>query len=412
MLVWILQTGEPLHSDSSNSRPMRAINLSNKLIEAGHDVILWSSSFDHQNKTHRSKKYKTIKQGDNLEIRLIPSRGYKKHIGLGRLIDHIQMAWNLNRILKIEKKIPDIAFIGYPPIETAFVISQWLRKRKVPILLDVKDLWPSIFIEPFPSLLKPIARTVFSPYFILAKKIMNNVNGISTMSDGFMNWCLNFSNKSLSQSDRIVRLTTFENSYSAKELDSVIDWWSGIGVLRDTKKVFFAGTFSKSAFNFDEILSTATAMKECQFVLCGHGPYLAEIKDKAKNIPNVVFPGWINRLQLEGLAKMSLASLAPYIDIDNFTLNIPNKIVDSLLLSTPILSPLKGEVSTLIESNAIGFVYDNSGQLTNRIQSLINDSELQKRMSNNAKELYNKEFEFNEVYDGLVVHLENMALSE
>ena len=30
MIVWIFQTGEPLHIDSENPRPMRAMNLSDK----------------------------------------------------------------------------------------------------------------------------------------------------------------------------------------------------------------------------------------------------------------------------------------------------------------------------------------------------------------------------------------------
>ena len=55
MLVWILQTGEPLHIDEGNPRPMRAINLSNKLIEAGHQVVLWSSAFSHQGKRYREQ---------------------------------------------------------------------------------------------------------------------------------------------------------------------------------------------------------------------------------------------------------------------------------------------------------------------------------------------------------------------
>ena len=50
MLVWILQTGEPLHIDGGAPRPMRAMNLSNKLVKAGHTVVLWSSAFDHQKK--------------------------------------------------------------------------------------------------------------------------------------------------------------------------------------------------------------------------------------------------------------------------------------------------------------------------------------------------------------------------
>ena len=60
LVVWILQTGEPLPTDKDFSRPMRAINLSNKLIEKGHKVILWSSSFNHHNKEHRSNDYKNL----------------------------------------------------------------------------------------------------------------------------------------------------------------------------------------------------------------------------------------------------------------------------------------------------------------------------------------------------------------
>ena len=47
MKVWILQTGEPLQIDNSGLRPMRAINLSNILIEKNHNVVIWSTDFDH-----------------------------------------------------------------------------------------------------------------------------------------------------------------------------------------------------------------------------------------------------------------------------------------------------------------------------------------------------------------------------
>ena len=86
MLVWILQTGEPLQIEGGAPRPMRAMNLSNKLVKAGHTVVLWSSAFDHQKKIHRSHNYKTIKVNNNLEIRLLPSSGYKKNMGFGNFL--------------------------------------------------------------------------------------------------------------------------------------------------------------------------------------------------------------------------------------------------------------------------------------------------------------------------------------
>ena len=90
MKVWILQTGEPLHTDSAGLRPMRAMNLSNALIAKGHQVVLWSSDFDHFSKKHRTGKTSTIQYSENLEIRVIASRGYKSHVGLSRLFDHAQ----------------------------------------------------------------------------------------------------------------------------------------------------------------------------------------------------------------------------------------------------------------------------------------------------------------------------------
>ena len=408
--LWIFQTGEPLHIDKEGQRPMRAVNLANTAIKHGFKVVLWSSAFNHQNKIHRSKKYKVILQNKQLEIRLIPSRGYSKHIGLGRLIDHMQMAWNLIKILRTEKTVPNVAFIGYPPIETAFVMSRWLKNKQVPMLLDVKDLWPSIFIEAFPNVIRPIAKIVFFPYFYLARYTMRNVSGISSMSRSYIEWCLFFSGKQPSSNDIVARLTTANSNIDRQGLALERKRWKNIGVYdkKDIKRVFFVGTFS-AVFEFDDIIDAAKQMPKCQFVLCGHGPCLTEIKSKAGDLSNVVFPGWIDRFQMESLAEMSLATLAPYKNVENFTLNIPNKIVDSLLLGLPILSPLKGEVESLIKNNKVGFTYGNNSMLVDCIQSLIDDDKLRKEMSINAKKLYKDEFEFNKVYDGLVAHLKNMV---
>ena len=411
MLVWILQTGEPLHCDVGDPRPMRAINLSDKLIDAGHNVILWSSSFYHQEKKHRSKQYKVHKINDNLEIRLIPSCGYKNHIGVGRLVDHAQLAWNLQALLKREKETPDVAFIGYPPIEASAVMSRWLKNRGIPAMLDVKDLWPSIFVEAFPAVFKPFARILFHPYFYLAKRTMQEVDGISTMSNGFLSWCLSFANKSQRKNDRIVRLTALSSVASASELDSAKLWWKDLGVSSDSPSVFFTGTFS-TAFDFYPIYIAAKSINSCQFILCGHGPCLDQVKELMQDLPNVIFPGWIDKFQIESLAKMSIATLAPYKNVKNFTLNIPNKIVDSLLLGLPILSPLTGEVESLINSRKVGFTYNNKSLLASHIQSLINNDKLQNLISINAKKLYKDEFEFNKVYDGLVEHLEGMVIKK
>ena len=56
MLVWILQTGEPLNCDGNQLRPMRAINLSNALVSKGHKVEIISTRFFHQKKRFRMRQ--------------------------------------------------------------------------------------------------------------------------------------------------------------------------------------------------------------------------------------------------------------------------------------------------------------------------------------------------------------------
>ena len=130
-----------------------------------------------------------------------------------------------------------------------------------------------------------------------------------------------------------------------------------------------------------------------------------------ESLPNVIFPGWINRPQIEVLAERCIASLAPYKNIDNFTANIPNKIIDSMSLKLPILSPLKGEVKKLIDDYKIGLTYneDSGEELLELILKLNIDKAFQRDLSENAMDLYNEKFSYEIVYKNLVTHIEKLA---
>jgi len=99
------------------------------------------------------------------------------------------------------------------------------------------------------------------------------------------------------------------------------------------------------------------------------------------------------------------------LNIDNFTRNLPNKIVDALSLGLPILSPLQGEVASLIADYGVGMRYgtDTGKTLHDCIQALMQDNTLQKTMAQNARSLYAERFSFEMVYGGLVKHLEKMV---
>ena len=412
MNVWIFQTGEPLHSDNGNPRPMRAMNLANTLVTKGHNVVIWSSGFYHQKKIQRAKLYKKIFISKKLEIRLIPSPGYKKNISIQRLFDHFKLAYNLKKKLDVEKNLPDVAFVGYPPIETAFIMTNWLKKKKIPYLLDIKDQWPLIFIESVPKILQPLIQLILSPYFFIAKKTFKDSPGICAMSKSFVDWSLNFSNRRKSKFDIVTPLTSPYNKLNSLEMKQASLWWAKKGLVQNKVfRIIFIGSFSR-IFDFDLIFNVANQFLKkdinCEFVFCGDGEFKESLKIKSKNFSNIKVMNWIDLPKAIALLKISSAFIAPYKNKTDFMKSIPNKIIDAIKFSIPLLSPLKGEVEDLIKKNKIGFVYYDQKSLVKSICILINNENLHKKISNNAKKLYQDKFEFNKVYSRLIKNLENL----
>lgn len=417
LTIWLLQTGEPLHVDGGNPRPMRAMNLANALVASGHKVVLWSSCFYHQEKRHRMNGRKRIIVSPGLEIRLISSPGYRRNIGLGRLWDHAVLARNLAKELRTEAVAPDVAFIAYPPIETATVMTRWLATRGIPCMLDVKDQWPSIFIDALPLPLRPLGRIALMPYFYYARCSFRDATAISSMANNFLQWSVGFAGREISELDKVVPLTTSTGQVSNAELEKAGLWWDQQGVKADgTFRICFVGSHSR-AFDIEPICKAAKVTsysgKIIQFVLCGDGEDSSAWKSEMDGLSNVLFPGWVDRAKVEALALRSSAALAPYHNIDNFVMNIPNKVIDSLALGLPLLSPLRGEVESLISVSGIGMSYGAAAgkTLAQCIEDLATTPGLRDELSGNALRLYQQRFSFETVYGGLVSHLEMLAWS-
>jgi glycosyltransferase involved in cell wall biosynthesis len=413
--IWLLQTGEPLHIDSGNPRPMRAMNLANALAAAGHKVTLWSSSFSHQEKRQRVTANDRVQVSGYLVIRLLASPGYQRNIGLARLWDHAMLARNLAKQLDSESTLPDVAFVGYPPIETAAVMTRWLAARSVPCMVDVKDQWPAIFIDALPVPIKPIGRIALAPYFYFGRRALRDATALSAMADGFLNWAAAFAGRAVSDLDRVVPLTAPTGQVTEAELQEAGIWWDQQGIHADgTQRICFIGSHSK-AFDMLPVMQAAKSLaasgSHCQFVLSGDGENKVAWQAMAADLPNVHFPGWIDRPKIEALARRSSAALAPYRNNDDFLLSIPNKVIDSLALGLPVLSPLNGEVARLISDFDIGLGYGPMAKKTLKscIEDLAAIPELRKKLSDNALELFRERFSFETVYGGLVSHLEMMV---
>jgi glycosyltransferase involved in cell wall biosynthesis len=415
LTVWILQTGEPLPSDTGNPRPMRAMNLAAALVAAGHKVVLWSSSFYHQEKRHRVPGDARIDVMPGLQVRLVASPGYGRNIGPGRLWDHAVLARNLARALASEDVAPDVGFVGYPPIETAAVMTRWLKLRGVPSMLDVKDQWPTIFTDPLPGPLRPLGRLALAPYFHYGRRAMRDASALSAMASDFLQWAASFAGREVQEMDMVVPLTVPMGQVSADALAEADHWWDAQGVVADGRtRICFVGSHSP-AFDIEPVYLAAKALADkdpaYEFVLCGDGANTPAWKARMQGLANVRFPGWVDRAKVESLARRSSAALAPYRNSADFMLSVPNKVIDALALGLPILSPLQGEVTRLITGYDTGLVYgEGTGRtLADRVQELSDQPQRCAEMASNARRLYGERFSFETVYGALVRRMEELA---
>jgi len=408
MKIWILQTGEPLQIDTARLRPMRAMNLSNALIKDGHDVVIWSSNFDHFSKSHRSKTKDSFEVSKTLKIRLINSRGYKSNISLARLIDHAKLALNLRKMLKNETP-PDVAFIGYPPIETAWTLTRWLKNRSIPILLDIKDAWPEVLIRVVPSKIEFLGRMLISPYTIMMKKTFKNVDGICAPTDEFLTWGLKNASRRKSLFDTVAPLTSPNSNFTNDEIISAGKWLDSLGIISDkTARISFVGSLN-TAFDFKPVIFAAKNLS-CQFVIAGDGPMYSEIMNMSAGINNIIMPGWLTECQSKVLSERSKIMLAPLKDLPDFRMSIPNKFFDYMSNGKPIFSSISGVAGKLISENNIGREYTNNDihSLANILNDVLGDDDLIDKMSLNSRELFLKKFSSDVIYPNLVSHLVKM----
>jgi glycosyltransferase involved in cell wall biosynthesis len=170
-----------------------------------------------------------------------------------------------------------------------------------------------------------------------------------------------------------------------------------------------------SVYDFSVIRNVAQRFQnegvDCQFVICGDGGSAVEIRSMMSGLENVIFPGWIDEPKKVALAHYSVGALIPYKNIENFTLNMPNKVLDALSNGLPILTTLTGEVQNLIESEEVGFSCNNITNLDwyDAMKTLLDNKQLQSEMSARALALFENRFSFEKVYGELVLALERMG---
>lgn len=408
MNVWIVKVGESIPFEKEPVRLLRAGILAKTLVEKGHQVTWWISSVDHASKTlypQASQEELDLPWGAKLVF--LKSVLYLKNLSLKRFINH----WGIARQFRKKSYLyqrPDIVFCCLPTIELSYVVVNFCKKEGIPVLIDIRDLHPDVFINLFPSSFRWIGKIFFYPLTWMTQKALSKATGLTAISNTYLKWGLNLAKRKSNNFDGVYPI-----SYPlvTKAPPPEKDFLEKMAPLKSKKNILFIGSFV-SSIDLETVIQTARLFQDqgksdFHFILAGDGDYRALWENMAQDLQNVTFTGWVNRDQIAWLAQQAWAGVCAYKK--DALMSLPNKIFEYMRFGLPMFSSLKGETREFLEETGCGVYYEAGNSKS--LQESINKLSPKKReeMSRLCIQNYTEKYAAPIVYGDLINHLDRIV---
>lgn len=412
MKVWLVTIGEPLPTDGDGGdRLFRAGILAAMLTQGGHKVVWWTSTFDHMRKQQRFLTDTTLRMESGMLLKLLHGCGYARNVSLRRLVDHAILAQKFSHQAK-EIPRPDVILCSLPPLELPVAVTRYGKANGVPVVVDVRDLWPDLFLDLVPEWIKSICSVALWPLWWQARKACANAFVITGNSLHFVHWGLNLAGRAQTSLDRWFPHGYAKVSLKQSELEEANAFWSRHGLSTGTQDFiacFFGAIGPQSELNV--VVEAARRLqstgRKCKFVLCGQGDHLDSLLRNSADIPSVIFPGWIDAAKICSLMRISHVGLAVYRSNSGYTTNMPNKPIEYLSAGLPVVSSLRGYLEEFLREHACGVTYPNGDAeaLAKVIADLDENRQKLTEMSRNARQVSAEKFDADKVYKEMIAYL-------
>lgn len=398
MRFWLVTVGEPLPIDGSSVRLLRTAQYANWLALAGHDVTFWTGTMDHYNRSLRESETTITQVVQNYKIVQLKGRHYKRSISINRFMNHVDVAKSFSS--EAGKHLPpDVILASYPTEELCRSVLDYAESQGIPVIIDIRDLWPDIFVDALPSALKFLAPSLLYIYDKRASDTLKRAHTICGPAKSMVEWGVSKA-ASDGEIDNFIFPFTYVKHPSENFLSEFPDP-SQIDDRQDYSKFCFFGALSHRV-NLKMVIDSFRLLEEkgvrASIMICGSGDAAEELRAHAKGLSNVFFPGWLNADQISHLMSLSIGGVFPYNTPDYFN-NLPNKVCEYLAGGLPIFSCTEGEVRRLIEENNCGFWSEPSANsFAEMISQALRTPDKVERCAQRADELYQKKFEQGAVF--------------
>lgn len=412
MKIWTIKEGEPLPIDICKGRIMRCGIISQMLSNRNHEVTWWSSTFIHQTKTCISKKDVIYNINHNFRLNLINTKiKYMRNISILRIL------YSKNFAIKFKKKIafsekPSVIYCSFPLIDIAYEATKYAIKNNIPIVIDVRDLWPDIIYDKFPKILTPILKLILFNMEYKTKYILNNATCVTATVPFDLEWAMR-RRKVQSAYDQYFYMGYNNMDVSSNFNKEFIKIMNDYSIKKTDFIICYFGNITNTVINYNLILQCAETLKEfrdIKILICGTGVYFEKLKRRTAGFENIILTSYISGDTIKEIMSISSLGILPYYDTWDFKDALPNKAIEYFSGNLPILTELSGFLYTLLKNNKCGMLYKNAEELKNEIIFFKNNPRILDEYKENVKNYFQLNFTAEHVYGNFCNLIEKIAM--
>lgn len=418
MRIWLVQIGELLPIDRGSPRLIRTALLADVLHRRGHEVTYWASTFEYREKVLRAERDVSIQLPESYRLQLVHAGGFSGHFSIGRIRYHARVAARFRERAK-DEPLPDIIVCGFPTIELSAACVEFGEKHGIPVVLDVRDLWPETFTRAAPKVLEPFVKLAITPFVRKTRNAFRRATALCGITQPIVGWATTYAGRNRTERDKWFPHGYPTPTLTAEQREAGLLKWRTLGIeVGKTFVVCYIGGLH-SVLELETVLDAAHLLESScpriRFVIAGTGSQEARLRRLAASRSNVVFSGWIGSEEIWTLMELASVGLVCYRSHFDFEASIPNKPIEYMAGGLAVLSSLeRGVLKDLLEERHCGMSYRNGSpqQLAAIIRNLCEEPLTTESMGKNGQRVYRELFDAETVYNGMAAHLEKLhALS-
>jgi glycosyltransferase involved in cell wall biosynthesis len=367
----------------------RVYEFTRRWVRAGDSVTVVTSVYDKSDL--RPKKLISRYDIEGVDVRVINVRLSNKHGFLPRVLTYALFALISCWYALVLPADVVVASSGPITVGLPGLVARYLRR--IPLVFEVRDLWPEGAIQ---------LGVLRNRFIIAAARLCERIcyraaSRIVVLSDGMRRWIEDtYGYDHIEVIPNVSDNQLFGATNGCGNGDARLQPWA-----RGKYLALYTGTMGlmddcRQLLDMAEHLQK-THQHDIQLILIGDGKERPELEADAKRrqLANIRFLGLLTKEEVAGWLRHATCSLLAFRSVPAMDTVSPNKMFDAFAAGVPVVQATQGWIKDLLVQQQCGLTVaagDAAGMAT-AVSTLARDCELHARLSGNARRVAREMFD-------------------